>query len=71
MDLGDPVLEGCPLDFILYLAIPEGSFKGDELPLLESLGELREIPPGIDTMPFGGYALTHEFVAMGLHYPPH
>jgi hypothetical protein len=26
------VLELCPFDFILYLAIPEGAFKGDELP---------------------------------------
>jgi hypothetical protein len=31
----------------------KGAFKGDELPLLESPGELREIPPGEDTMPFG------------------
>ncbi len=53
MDLGDPVLEGCPFDFILHLAIPENAFQGDELPLLESLGELREIPPGKDAMPFG------------------
>ena len=52
MDLGDPVLEGCPCDLILDLAIPEDAFKGDELPLLESLGELREIPPGINPMPF-------------------
>lgn len=27
--------------------------QGDELPLLENLGELREIPPGIDAVPFG------------------
>ena len=53
MDLGDPVLEGSPVDLILYLAIPENAFQGDELPLLESLGELREIPPGEDAMPFG------------------
>ena len=53
VDLGDPVLEGGPLDLILYLAITENAFQGDELPLLESLGELREIPPGKDAMPFG------------------
>jgi hypothetical protein len=53
MDLGDPVLEGCPFDFILDLAITQDAFKGDELPLLENLGELREIPPGINAMPFG------------------
>jgi hypothetical protein len=39
MNLGDPVQEGIVLD----LAIPQSAFKGDELPFLESLGELREI----------------------------
>jgi hypothetical protein len=53
VDFRDPVLERGALNLILYLAIPQGAFKGDELPLLESLGELREIPPGIDAMPFG------------------
>jgi hypothetical protein len=53
VDLGDPVLEGGPIDLILYLAIPENAFQGDELPLLESLGELREIPPGEDAVPLG------------------
>src|ERR1700733_4447863 len=53
VDLGDPVLEVGPFDIILYLAISENAFQGDELPLLESLGELREIPPGEDAMPFG------------------
>ena len=53
MDLSDPVLEGDALDFILYLAIAEDTFQGNELPLLESFGELREISPGIDAMPFG------------------
>ena len=53
MDFGDPVLERRALDLILDLAIAEGAFKGDELPLLESLGELGEIPPGIDAVPFG------------------
>jgi hypothetical protein len=53
VDLCDPVLEGGPFDLILYVAIPENAFQGDELPLLESLGELREIPPGEDAMPFG------------------
>src|SRR5258707_12227027 len=47
------MLEGGPLDVILYLAISENAIQGDELPLLESLGELGEIPPGIDAMPFG------------------
>jgi hypothetical protein len=51
-DLGDPVLEAGPFDVILYLAIPKNAFQGDELPLLESLGELREISPCEDAMPF-------------------
>src|SRR6202049_1038090 len=59
VDLGDPVLEGCPVHLILYLAMPENAFQGDELPLLESLGELREIPPGKDAMPFSaGFVLA-------------
>jgi len=47
------VLERGALNLIFDLAIPQGAFKGDELPLLEGLGELREIPPGIDAVPFG------------------
>jgi hypothetical protein len=59
MDFGDPVLEPSALDVILNLAIPENAFQSDELPLLESLGELGEIPPGKDTMPFGaGFVLA-------------
>lgn len=56
VDLGVPVLEGGPLlratqnDLILYLAIAEDAFQGDELPLLESLNEGREIPPGMDAV---------------------
>jgi hypothetical protein len=53
VDLGDPVLEGCPVDLILDLAIAKDSFKSDELSLLEGFGELGEIPPRIDAMPFG------------------
>ena len=63
VNLGDPVLEGGPFDLILYLAIPENAFQGDELPLLEGLGELREIPPGIDAMPFGA-GLVVAFVVL-------
>jgi len=40
VDLGDPVLEDDPFDLILYLALPESTFQSDELPFLESLGEL-------------------------------
>src|ERR1700735_3959510 len=53
MDFGDPVFERGALNLILDLAIPQGAFKGNELPLLEGLGELREIPPGVDAMPLG------------------
>jgi hypothetical protein len=41
VNLGDPVVEGAPFDLIPNLAIPENAFQGDELPFLESLGELR------------------------------
>ena len=47
------MLEGSALDLILDLTITQDAFKGDELPFLEGLGELREIPPGVDAMPFG------------------
>ena len=53
VDLSDPVLERHALDLILDLAVPENAFQGDELPFLESLGELREIPPGKDAVPLG------------------
>src|ERR1700727_2559137 len=53
MNFRDPVFEPGALDLIFNLAISEDAFQGDELPLLESLGELREIPPGKDAMPFG------------------
>ncbi len=53
MDLGDSVLKACTLDVFGDFAIPECSFKGDELSLLERSGELREIAPGVDAMPFG------------------
>jgi hypothetical protein len=57
VDLGDPVLEGGPFDLI-SLAIPENAFQGDELTLLESLGELREIPPGEDAVTLGARCLV-------------
>jgi hypothetical protein len=52
MNLSDPVFECDAFDLILDFAIPENAFQGDELAFLESLGELREIAPGIDAMPF-------------------
>jgi hypothetical protein len=53
MDLRNPVLEGHSLDVFLDLAILELAFEGDELPLLERLGEPREMAPGKDAIPFG------------------
>jgi hypothetical protein len=53
VNLGNPVLVGCALPFVLDFAIPEGAFKGDQLPLPESFGELRQISPSKDAMPFG------------------
>jgi hypothetical protein len=68
VDLGDPVLEGGSFDLILDLAIPENAFQSDERPLLEGFGELREIPPGIDAMPFGaGFVPAH--AALERHRP--
>jgi hypothetical protein len=45
MDFGDAVFERSALNLIFDFAIPQSAFKGDELPLLERFGELREIPP--------------------------
>jgi hypothetical protein len=53
VDFGDPVFELGALDVFLNLAIPQSTFKGDELPLLEGFGELGEIAPGKDAVPFG------------------
>jgi hypothetical protein len=63
VDLRDPVLERGALELIFDFAIPQGAFKGDELPLLERLGELREIPPGKDAMPLGA-CLVIAFVVL-------
>jgi hypothetical protein len=52
-DFCDPVLERGALNVILDLAITQGAFEGDELPLLEGLGEFGEVAPGEDAMPFG------------------
>ena len=51
VDFGDPVLEGSALDVVFDLAVAQRAFESDELALLESLRELREIAPGIDAMP--------------------
>jgi hypothetical protein len=53
VDFGYAVFERAALNLIFDFAIPQGAFESDELPLLEGLGELREIPPGKDAMSFG------------------
>jgi hypothetical protein len=53
VDLGDPVLDRCSLDFVFDLAVAKRAFEGDELALLESFREHRQVVPGIDAMPFG------------------
>ena len=58
MDFGYAVFEPGALDLILYLAIPENAFQGDKLPLLESIGEFGEIPPGKDAVPFDAGSLN-------------
>jgi hypothetical protein len=52
-DLSDGVFEPSALNLIFDLEMPQGTFEGDELPFLESPGELGEIALGIDAMPFG------------------
>src|SRR5579859_3654321 len=53
VNLGNPVLERGALNLVRYLAIAQRTFEGDELPLLEGFGELRETSPGKDAMPLG------------------
>jgi hypothetical protein len=53
VDLSDPVFDGHPVNFFLVIAIPKSTFECDELPLLKGPGELEEIAPGVDVVPFG------------------
>ena len=53
MDLGDGVFDLLALDGFLDRAILDLPLQADELPLLERLGEVGEIAPGIDAVPFG------------------
>src|SRR5580692_3411559 len=69
VDLRDPVFERGALNLIFDLAMPQDAFKGDELPLLESFGELREIPPGIDAVPFGAVFVVALVVLPSPHRP--
>ena len=59
VDLGDGVLERLTLDIFLDRPVLDLPLQADELPLLERLGEVGEIAPGIDAVPFGaGFVLA-------------
>jgi hypothetical protein len=45
MDFGYAVFEPSARNLIFDIAIPQSAFKGDELPLIQGFGELREIAP--------------------------
>ena len=60
MDLGDSMFERLALDIFLDRPVPDLPLQADELPLLERLGEVGEIAPGLDALPFGaGYKLLY------------
>ncbi len=54
VDLSDGVPERLTLDLLHDRAVLDLPLQADELPLLEGLGEVREIAPGVDAVPFGG-----------------
>lgn len=59
VDLGDGVLERLALDIFLDRPVLDLPLQADELPLQERLGEVGEIAPGVDTVPFGaGFVLA-------------
>ena len=59
MDLGDGVLDLLTLEVLFDRAILDLSLQADELALLERLGEVGEVAPGIDAVPFGaGFVLA-------------
>jgi len=53
VNLSDRVLKRRTLDLLFEFAILDLSLQADKLPLLESLGEVGEIAPGGDAVPFG------------------
>jgi hypothetical protein len=53
MNLCDAALERCALNVFREFSVAEYLFQGNELELLESSGELGEVAPGRDAMPFG------------------
>ena len=59
VDLGDGVLERLALDIFLDRPVLDFPLQADELPLQERLGEVGEIAPGVDAVPFGaGFVLA-------------
>jgi hypothetical protein len=52
VDLGDAVVERLALDIFRDDPVLNLPLMADELPLLESLGEVAEIAPGVDAVPF-------------------
>ncbi len=59
VDLGDCVLERLAFDIFLDRLVLDLPLQADELPLLERLGEVGKIAPGIDAVPFGaGFVLA-------------
>jgi len=59
VDLGDGVLERLALDIFLDRPVLDLPLQADELPFQKRLGEVGEIAPGVDAVPFGaGFVLA-------------
>jgi len=53
VDLSDCVLERLVLDIFLHRPVLDLPLQADELPFQKRLGEVGEIAPGVDAVPFG------------------
>ena len=59
MNFGDGVLDLLALDSLFDRAILDLPFQADKLALQERLGEIGEIAPGVDAVPFcAGFVLA-------------
>lgn len=59
VDLGDGVLERLSFDIFLDRPVLDLPLQADEMFLLERLGEVGEIAPGVNAVPFGaGFILA-------------
>jgi hypothetical protein len=59
VDLGDGVFEWLTLDIFLDRPVLDLPLQAEELPFQERLGEIGEIAPGVDAVPFGaGFVLA-------------